>query len=99
MPDIEITATGALKYLKNLKFYEAQRPDNIYPIIIKELAVKIAPSLILTFWKSYVTGEVPTYWLKANVSPILKNSPKYLVSNYRPISLTYSIQTNVTYLG
>ena len=76
MQDIEITATDVLKYQKNLKSYEAQGPDNIHPWIIKELAVKIAPSLTLTFWKSYVTGEVPTDWLKANVSPIFKNSPK-----------------------
>ena len=76
MPDIEITATDVLKYLKNLKSYEAQGPDNFNPRILKELAVKIALSLTITFWKSYVTGEVPTDWLKANVSPIFKNSQK-----------------------
>ena len=49
MPDIEITATDVLKYLKNLKSYEAQGPDNFNPRILKELAVKIALSLTITF--------------------------------------------------
>ena len=70
------------------KTAKAQGPDNIHPRILKELAVEIAPSLTLIFRKSYETGEVPTDWLKANVSPIFKNGQKYLASNYRPISLT-----------
>ena len=88
MPDIEITETGVLKLLHNLKPYKAQGPENIHPRILKELAVEIAPSLTLIFRKSYETGEVSTDWLKANVSPIFKHGHKYLASNYRPISLT-----------
>ena len=88
MPDIEITETGVLKLLQNLKPYKAQGPDNIHPRILKELAVEITPSLTLIFRKSYETEEVPKDWLKANVSPIFKHGQKYLASNYRPISLT-----------
>ena len=73
MPDIEITETGVLKLLQNLKPYKGQGPDNIHPRILKELAVETAPSLT---------------WFRANVSPIFKNGQKYLTSHYRPISLT-----------
>ena len=52
MPDIEITETGVLKLLQNLKPYKAQGPDNIHPRILKELAVEITPSLTLIFRKS-----------------------------------------------
>ena len=88
MPDIEFTEIGVLKLLQILNPYKANGPDKIHPRILKELAIEIAPSLNLIFRKSYETGEVPTDWLKANVSPIFKNGQKYLASNYRPISLT-----------
>ena len=87
-PDIEITETGILKLLQNVIPYQAQIPDNIQPRILKELAVEIEPSIAVIFRKSYETGEVPTDWLQANVSPSFKNGQKYLASNYRPISLT-----------
>ncbi|CAF1155240.1 unnamed protein product, partial [Brachionus calyciflorus] len=33
-------------------------------------------------------GLLPAHWKKANVSPLHKNGPRVIVSNYRPVSLT-----------
>ena len=37
---------------------------------------------------SLETGEVPSDWLTANVTPIYKKGEKYKAENYRPVSLT-----------
>jgi hypothetical protein len=38
-----ITTNGITKLLKNLNPYKAQRPDNLSPRILKELADEISP--------------------------------------------------------
>jgi hypothetical protein len=58
------------------------------PIILKELAPEIAPTLTTIFNKSINSGEVPTDWRNAHVTPIYKKGSRYDASNYRPISLT-----------
>ena len=47
MPEIQVNEPGILKLLQNLKPHKAEGPDNIKPIILKQLAIEIAP--ILTF--------------------------------------------------
>lgn len=88
MNNINITEKGVLKLLKNLKPHKAPGPDNITPMIYRELAEEIAPCLTKIFRKSYETGKVPNDWKQANVCPIFKKGEKYVASNYRPVSLT-----------
>jgi hypothetical protein len=43
MKPFNITTNGIIKLLKNLNPYKAQGPDNISPIVLKELADEISP--------------------------------------------------------
>ena len=60
----------------------------IKPRILKELATEIAPILNIIFTISLNTGEVPSDWKNANVSPVFKEGGRFKAENYRPISLT-----------
>ena len=44
MPEIEIDLNGVLKLLANLKPGKAAGPDDIKPVLLKELRSKIAPT-------------------------------------------------------
>jgi hypothetical protein len=88
MPDIHITRNGVEKLLSQLNPNKACGPDGLKPRILKELANEISPILCLIFNNSIDTGEVPTDWRTAYVSPIYKKGAKYNPENYRPISLT-----------
>ena len=43
MPDININAKGILKLLSNLKVDKAAGPDDIKPLVLKELRKEITP--------------------------------------------------------
>ena len=88
MPDIHISQNGILKLLQNLKPHKAAGPDKIKPIILRELSTQIAPILTTIFQKSLNTGEVPSQWRNAFVTPVYKKGSRYDPANYRPISLT-----------
>ena len=86
--ELDITENGLMKLLTSINPNKAAGPDNIKPKLLKELATEIAPILTIIFRKSLDTGEVPSDWRNANVSPVLKRGAKYKAENYRPISLT-----------
>ena len=88
MPEININLNGILKLLSNLQPHKAAGPDEIRPIVLRELRTEIAPIIQLIFEKSLATGKLPSDWTRANVSPIFKKGEKSDPSNYRPISLT-----------
>ena len=88
MPEININLNGILKLLSNLQPHKAAGPDEIRPIVLRELRTEIAPIIQLIFGKSLATGKLPSDWTRANVSPIFKKGEKSDTSNYRPISLT-----------
>ena len=86
--ELHITENGVLKLLQRLNPNKASGPDNIRPRILKELSSEIAPILTIIFNTSLATGEVPSDWRSANVSPVYKKGERYKAENYRPISLT-----------
>ena len=55
---------------------------------MKELAGVLAKPLSIIYQQSWLTGEVPTDWKSANVTPIYKKGRKDDPGNYRPVSLT-----------
>ena len=59
VPDINITASGVLKLLRNINPTKATGPDTIPGRILKELATKITPALTLIFKASLHQGEIP----------------------------------------
>ena len=88
LSSFEITSEAVLKKLKGLSTNKACGPDEIHPLLLKELAVQLAPVLSLLFRESLRLGEVPSVWRSATVSPIFKKGATHLPVNYRPVSLT-----------
>ena len=88
MPDINIDTKGINKLLSNLKSDKAAGPDQIKPVVLKELRDEISPIIQVLFQKSLNTGQVPKDWSTAIVSPLFKKGDKSDPANYRPISLT-----------
>ena len=72
MSDIIIDSNGILKVLANLKTDKASGPDEIKPIVLKELGNEISPAIQIIFEKSLQTGQLPKDWTTARVSPLFK---------------------------
>ena len=77
--------------LSTLNPYKATGPDNLSGRILKECAIELAPSLTALFNLSLSSGNVPDLWKTANVTPVFKKGDPSLISNYRPISIFYSL--------
>ena len=86
--DIIVTSPGIEKQLQNLKPNKAAGPDQISPWILKNFANECARMLQIIYIQSYETGNLPSEWKTAVVSPIHKKDDKSSPKNYRPISLT-----------
>ena len=74
--------------LRNLNTYKSPGPDHIPPRILKECAKELAPSLCALLNRSFSSGQLPSAWKLANITPIHKKGPKNFRENYRQISLT-----------
>ena len=59
MPDLLIDTNGILKLLANLKTDKASGPDDIKPIVLKQLRNEISPVVRVIFEKSLETGQLP----------------------------------------
>ncbi|CAB0040078.1 unnamed protein product [Trichogramma brassicae] len=66
--------------------------DNIPPIVLKHLPLKIIDDYNKIFNNCINNRYFPTAWKKAKILPIIKkNKPPNLPTSYRPISLTPAI--------
>ena len=83
MPEISIDLNGVLKLLPNLKPDKAAEPDEINPVVLKELRHEIAPIICLLLERALSTGVRLSDWTKARVSPLFKKADKGDTVNYR----------------
>ena len=74
--------------LHHIDTHKSMEPDGIHPRVLKELSGVLAKLLFIIYQQSRLTGEVPTDWKLANVTPIYKKGRKDDPGNYRPDSLT-----------
>ena len=88
IPDLIISVDGVCKLLSDLNPHKASGPDGIPARILKVAAEEIAPALTIIFQKSLETGDIPSPWLRANITPLFKKGDRTDASNYRPVSLT-----------
>ena len=88
MPDIKVSVEGVTKLLRDINPNKASGPDEIPARILKLAAEEIAPALSVIFQRSLDSGEIPSPWLRANITPLFKKGERTDASNYRPVSLT-----------
>jgi Reverse transcriptase (RNA-dependent DNA polymerase) len=88
LQNIRVSVRKVREKIKKLKKYSASGPDGIGPGLLQELQAELAPILTLIFNKSLASGQVPSDWREANVTPIFKKGSKTSPENYRPVFLT-----------
>ncbi|XP_070619981.1 polyadenylate-binding protein 4 isoform X1 [Erythrolamprus reginae] len=86
--ELNIDKSTVRDYLRELNEYKSPGPDGLHPKVLKELADTIAEPLLLIYQISWITGDLPEDWKRADVVPIHKKGKKTDPGNYRPISLT-----------
>ena len=85
MPNIQVTESGVLKLLADLKSSKAAGPDGLHPTVLKEVAPVITPALAFIFQKSLDSSSVPEDWRVANICPLFKKGDRSITTNYRSI--------------
>ena len=65
--------------------------DSLDNKLLKQLKTCLSKPLSIIFNKSLATGEFPHEMKKADVVPLYKVKERYLVTNYRPISLLLTL--------
>ena len=88
LTQVKFTPKKVEKKIDNLKNSSAPGPDNITVNTLKSLKLELATPLSMIMQKSMDTGQVPSDWKVANVTPIYKKGSKAEAGNYRPVSLT-----------
>ncbi len=88
LQNLEVTTEDVLNTLIDMESNKSPRPDNIYPIILKETKDEVAGALASLFNMSPRQGLVPADWKAANFTPFFKKGDRNIPGNYRPISLT-----------
>jgi len=63
-------------------------PDEMHPIVLRELTEGVAKPLSVIFERPWQSGEDPDDWKKGNIVPTFKKGRKEEPGNYRPVSLT-----------
>ena len=79
---------GVTKLLRDINPNKASGPDEIPARILKLAAEEITPALSVIFQRSLDSGEIPSPWLRANITPLFKKGERTDASNYHPVSLT-----------
>ena len=86
--NVELSIEMIRKEITSLNPNKSLGPDEIHPIMMKELIDYIDVPLYNIIQKSLTDGVLPADWKVAHVTPIYKKGPKDIAENYRPVSLT-----------
>ena len=86
--DEEISTEEVAGQLRLLNPNKSPGPDDLHPLVLKELADVLAGPLTRLFNLSLKYGALPTEWKTAVVKPMFKSGSRLEPGNYRPVSLT-----------
>ena len=86
--ELIIRDEGVAKLLADINPSKASGPDEIPCRLLKELAQELAPVFASLFRQSLSTGDLPSSWLHAWITPVFKKGSRCEPENYRPVSLT-----------
>ena len=89
--NIVISRKDVQARLEKLKVNKSSGPDNVHPYVLQKAASAISLPLQKIFNLSLSSGECPSDWRSANVTPIHKKGDRTNPSNYRPVSLTSQV--------
>ena len=82
-----VTVQHVSDILKSLNLCKSPGPDNVLPSILKNGGDAIAECLTDIVNESLQTGNVPTVFKQAIISPLRKSGDPDLAANYHPVSL------------
>ena len=85
---VSFTESSIIFAINKLKPNLSSGPDNLPPLLFKQLKHCLAGPLSLLFTQLLSVGVVPEDWTKALIIPVFKKGTAGDVGNYRPISLT-----------
>ena len=72
-PNISFTTEGIQNLLNDLDApHKATGPESISAWVLEHRSVEIAPALSVMFTQSLSSGQVPSDWLTANVTPVFQ---------------------------
>ncbi|KFP25072.1 hypothetical protein N325_03550, partial [Colius striatus] len=85
-PTIQVEIVSDL--LLHIDVHKSMGLDGSHSRGLRALARVLVKPLSIIYHQSWLTGEVPSDWKSANVTPIDKKGWKDDPGNYRPVSLT-----------
>ena len=91
LSDIVIDEELVRQKLQKLRSDKATGANDISPKLLVEIKDEVCTPLTVIFQNLLATGQVPSDWKQADVTPIHKKRSRSEPSNYRPISLTNQI--------
>ena len=89
--DLKVSRQEVQSRLEKLNTNKSCGPDDIHPRLLQETAKAVSIPLEIIFNLSLNSGECPTDWRTANVTPIHKKGSRTDPGNYRPVSLTSQV--------
>lgn len=86
--ELLVTEEWTRKQLSETDPNKAPGLDGVHPRLLKELADELAIPFTKIYNASLSSGELPSVWKEAAVTPIFKKGKKAVPANYRPVSMT-----------
>ena len=87
-PSPKFTCEIVRDKILSLKPFKSVGVDNINGFVLRKCAETLTVPISKIFNKSFSTGELPSTWKQANITPLFKKGSRLDPSNYRPVSLT-----------
>ena len=83
--DISFSVEAVYDKLEGTKRKLSRTPDDLPPIVFRELADGVAVSLSLIFCKCFETSTLPRIFRHSIFTPVFKKGDRHAVDNYRQV--------------